>query len=167
MLIDKKILAVKQWIGTFIPIQTKIIAKLMKYEPELWQEVTEPYDLKRVILKDSTSKGLIVKIENDIFTIKIDGSNALIKTRADGFKMFFTEAIPAWPMMWSFSDERDKNWLENENGILEMSKWGFRIFKHDELGFYFAVKKVQFDFYTDYWIPLYESRGLDWDREDN
>lgn len=161
MLIDEKLLAVKQWIETFVPIQTKIIAKLMKYEPELWHEVTQPYELKRVTLLGTASKGLIVNIDGDIYTIKIDGSDALIKTKADGFRMFFKEPIPSWPVMWTFSNERDNYWLENENGIFEMSKWGFRIFKHDELGFYFGVKKVQFDFYTDYWIPLYESRGLD------
>lgn len=75
---------------------------------------------------------------------------------------YYTGLLPMWGMMWSFGDSCDDHWLEELNGIEIMSKCGFRIYEHDEFGYFFGIDGAGYDFYTEHWIPLYKKRGLQW-----
>lgn len=74
--------------------------------------------------------------------------------------------LPIWGVMWSFGDSCDDYWLEEENGIEIMSKLGFRIYHHEEFGYFFGIDGAGYDFYSEHWIPLYKARGLHWHKEE-
>lgn len=60
------------------------------------------------------------------------------------------------------TDPTDEYWLIEKDGLLKMSQIGFRIYSHDDWGYFFGIDAAGFDFYKAYWIPLYEARGLNW-----
>lgn len=80
----------------------------------------------------------------------------------EGQEDCFDDVLPMWGTMWSFGDPCDDWWLENENGIEVMSRCGFRIYSHEEFGYFFGIDGAGYDFYADHWIPLYKKRGLEW-----
>ena len=74
--------------------------------------------------------------------------------------------MPMWNWMWSFGDNIDDWWLENKNGIEIMQECGFRVFEHEDYGYYFGIDGAGYDFYEAHWIPLYRARGLQWHDEE-
>lgn len=74
--------------------------------------------------------------------------------------------LPMWGTMWSFDSIFDEEWLEEKDGIEVMSKLGFRIYHHEEFGYWFGIDAAGFDFYEEYWIPLYKAHGLHWHKEE-
>lgn len=70
--------------------------------------------------------------------------------------------FPLWRAMWQFKDKADDSWLEEDDGIRLMSETGFRVFKHDDFGYFFGLDGGGYDFYEKHWIPLYVKRGLNW-----
>ena len=43
-----------------------------------------------------------------------------------------------------------------------MSEYCFRIFEHDDFGYFFGIDDAGYDFYAAHWIPLYKARGVQW-----
>lgn len=78
----------------------------------------------------------------------------------------YREFLPMWGTLWAFSDPTDIWWLEEKGGIETMSKLGFRIYHHEEWGYFFGIDGAGYDFYEAHWIPLYKARGLHWHKED-
>ena len=76
------------------------------------------------------------------------------------------DVLPMWGTMWSFGDSCDDWWLEKGDGIQKMSECGFRIYYHEEWGWFFGIDGAGYDFYSEHWIPLYKARGLKWSDED-
>lgn len=76
------------------------------------------------------------------------------------------EILPMWGTMWSFGDSCDDYWLEEKNGIEIMSKLGFRIYYHEEFGYFFGIDGCGYSFMNEHWIPLYKARGLHWHKEE-
>lgn len=74
--------------------------------------------------------------------------------------------LPMWGTMWSFGDNCDDWWLEEKNGIEIMSKCGFRIYHHEEFGYFFGIDGCGYSFVDEHWIPLYKARGLHWHKEE-
>lgn len=68
--------------------------------------------------------------------------------------------LPMANYLWQFSNELDNYWLEQEDGIEVMSKLGFRIYEHNEWGYFFGIDSAGHDYYTAYWIPLYIERFM-------
>lgn len=110
--------AVNKFVWELNAVPTDMIASLMDYRPDKWEEVTES------------------EYEPD-------------------------EVLPMWGTMWSFSDPTDEWWLE-EQGIKLMSDIGFRIYRHEEYGYFFGLDGAGYDFYEAHWIPLYKAMGLSW-----
>ena len=67
-----------------------------------------------------------------------------------------------WGTMWSFGDTCDDYWLSDEDGIQVMSEHGFRIYEHEEFGYFFGIDGAGYNFYEHHWQPLYDARGLQW-----
>ena len=72
--------------------------------------------------------------------------------------------LPMWGWMWSFGDSCDEEWLEDNIGT--MSKLGFRIYCHDEFGYWFGIDGAGYSFMDEHFIPLYKARGLHWHKEE-
>lgn len=52
--------------------------------------------------------------------------------------------------------------MDELDGIKKMSECGFRIYEHDEWGYFFGIDGCGYSFYDEHWIPLYKKRGLQW-----
>ena len=74
--------------------------------------------------------------------------------------------LPMWGTLWQFGDSADDWWLEEGDGIRIMSECGFRIYEHEEFGYFFGIDGAGYDFYEAHWIPLYKARGLHWHDEE-
>lgn len=70
--------------------------------------------------------------------------------------------LPMWGWLWSFSDSADDYFMDELDGIKKMSECGFRIYEHDEWGYFFGIDGCGYSFYDEHWIPLYKKRGLQW-----
>lgn len=70
--------------------------------------------------------------------------------------------LPMWCTMWSFGSGVDEWWLEKYDGIRVMSECGFRVYYHEEWGYFFGIDGGGYDFYEAHWLPLYNRRGLQW-----
>lgn len=77
------------------------------------------------------------------------------------------DAMPMLGWMWSFGDSADDWWLEEQDGIEKMEECGFRVYEHEDYGYYFGIDGAGYDFYDAHWIPLYKARGLQWHDEDD
>ena len=65
-----------------------------------------------------------------------------------------------WGTMWSFDDNCDASWLENN--LQAMANCGFRIYESEDYGYIFGIDGAGYSFYDAHWIPLYKARGLKW-----
>lgn len=51
----------------------------------------------------------------------------------------YYDALPMWGTMWSFSDPCDIWWVEEGDGVEVLSRCGFRVFYHEEYGYFFGI----------------------------
>lgn len=156
--------AVHAFVREFDAIRQDMIAKLIEADPDSWCEETMPTIGDRVYVYDSgihNEEGTITNIVEDGYIIKHDDGTVVFRG-VDGFEVIRDDYLPMWGTMWSFSDPCDIHWIEEENGVELMSRLGFRIYRHEEWGYYFGIDGAGFDFYEAYWFPLYDVRGLHW-----
>ena len=160
--------AAELWVSSSVDgLRTCVIEALMDYDPENWREITFPVIGSTVYVYDKCDEGEVVGYVERVKKFKIRlRSERICYAKADELEVSFYEPLPMWGTMWSFSDNLDQYWLEERGGLEEMSKCGFRIFKHDFYGCYFGIDGAGYDFYEQHWIPLYLARGLHWHKED-
>lgn len=158
--------AANEWVKEMNAIQWDIIDKLMTFEPEEWHEVTEPAYGDRVYCYEYEISGVIDAYdeENELYIIDLDNGKQ-VKVEKSDMEVEYDGILPMWGTMWSFGDSVDDWWLEEGEGIKLMSKCGFRIYEHEELGYFFGIDGAGYDFYEAHWIPLYKARGLHWHDE--
>ena len=158
--------AAESWIDSFNAIKQDMIARLIQHDPDEWQEVTRPLIGDVVHVYDLCSNGEIVKsyIQDVEYTYDIElfDSKLICSLPRNSFEVMYDFPLPMCGTMWSFSDSADNWWLEEGDGIDIMSNCGFRIFEHDEFGYFFGIDGIGYDFYEAHWIPLYLARGLQW-----
>lgn len=99
--------------------------------------------------------------ERDLYTIEFDNGKEA-KLDPEDFEVERDDSFPMWSTMWSFGDSCDDWWLEEGDGIRIMSECGFRIYSHEEIGYFFGIDGCGYDFYEAHWLPLYNKRGLQW-----
>lgn len=171
--------AVHAFVGEFNAFPTDMIQRLMESggfaEADEWTEVTLPAVGDRVCVFDAPRKsssdsdeGEIIKVENDrTYVIRMDDGVVVRISSDDGdFAVSYDGYLPMWGTMWQFSDPCDIHWMEEDDGVETMSRLGFRIYYHEEWGYFFGIDGAGFDFYEAFWTPLYDARGLKWHDED-
>lgn len=156
--------ATELWVSQFNAINQDIIARLMKYEPNTWREVTIPVVGDAVYHRTAKATGEIIEYDelSGDYLIRLVYSEKKIYARAEELESIYTDSLPMWSTMWSFGESIDDYWLDECGGVEAMSKCGFRVYKHDEFGYYFGINGAGYDFYEAHWIPLYRARGLEW-----
>lgn len=167
-----KLDAAHEWVREFNAIQQGIIERLMSDHPEEWMEVTEPSAGDRVYVyeapesADGNHYGNIrsYNAETELYCVELD-DDTLVSVEASDFEVERDGQLPMWGTMWSFGDSADDWWLEEGDGIQAMSDCGFRIYEHEEFGYFFGIDGAGYDFYTAHWLPLYNKRGLQWHDE--
>ena len=160
--------AAHAFVSEFDAIRQDMIAALMDYDEFSWDEVTMPCVGDRVSVFDSEyndQEGEVVNIIDDEdgthYQVKYDDGR-LDDVDESSMDVLRDDRLPMWGTMWSFSDPCDIHWIEEQDGVKVMSELGFRIYHHDEWGYFFGIDAAGFDFYEAYWIPLYNARGLRW-----
>ena len=158
--------AAESWVDSFNAIQQGMIARLMQCDPDEWLEITRPLVGDCVHIYDLCANGEIIKsyIKDDehIYDIELFDSKLICSLSNRAFEVMYDFHLPMCGTMWSFNDSADNWWLEEDNGIDIISQCGFRIFEHDEFGYFFGIDGIGYDFYEGHWIPLYKARGLQW-----
>ena len=159
--------AAHEWIKEFNAIPQDMIAFLMRYDPSSWNEVTAKSRGDRVYCYDYNEYGEIVLCdpETELYSVELDNGKEVTVLEED-MEIDHYGTLPMWGTMWSFGDSCDEWWLSNGNGIDMMSACGFRIYEHDEWGYFFGIDGAGYDFYEAHWIPLYKVRGLRWHDEE-
>lgn len=158
------------WIREFNAIQTEIIEKLMQMDPDDWSEVTVPTQGDEVYVCALPSEAGTLerhgKIraynkESGLYLVELsDGIS--ITTDDESFEVVRYGELPMWGTMWSFGDAVDDWWLEEDDGIRAMSDCGFRIFHHEEFGYFWGIDGAGYNFHEEHFEPLYKARGLKW-----
>lgn len=162
--------AAEEWVREFNAIQQGMIGKLMAYDPDEWQEVTQPKAGDRVYVYevpeelDTQEHGGEIRSydeESELYCIELDDGKMVSAEESD-FDVERDGELPMWGTMWSFGDSCDDWWTEENGGIRIMSGCGFRIYEHEEFGYFFGIDGAGYDFYEAHWVPLYRARGLQW-----
>ena len=156
--------ATEKWVDSFNAIPREMIARLMQYEPNCWSEVTTLQDGDRVHIPELQAEGKIINHSDD-YEVLLDSGKSVSVSKSD-FEVSYSEELPVWGTMWSMGDSLDERWLDTESGLEAMSRCGFRIFEHEEFGYFFGIDGAGYDFYEEQWIPLYKARGLHWHSEE-
>lgn len=163
--------AAHKWVCEFDAIPQSMIEQLMRAAPDEWEELTLPRAGSRVhvfeLPPDSCDTlehlGEIVAYAADLdkYRVDLDGGPSIL-VEPDNLEVVDEDTLPMWGTMWSFGDSCDDYWLEYADGVRVMSDCGFRIYQHEEWGYFFGIDGAGYDFYSEHWIPLYKSRGLQW-----
>lgn len=154
--------ATRKWVSEFNAIPMNMIATLMSYDPDSWHEVTTKCVGNRVYCYDYCECGTIEAYneETEMYIVALDSEES-VEVLEDEMD-FSNNDLPMWGTMWSFGTILDDDWLSDHDGINLMSMCGFKVYEHDEWGYFFGIDGAGYDFYEAHWIPLYKARGLKW-----
>lgn len=160
--------AAHEWVREMNAYPQEMIETLMQTKPDDWHEVTMPRVCDRVYVcnlpdgcEDYDPNGEIENIAGDVYLINLEDGNT-VELGADDFEVERDSVLPMWGWLWSFSDSADDYFMDELDGIKKMSECGFRIYEHDEWGYFFGIDGCGYSFYDEHWIPLYKKRGLRW-----
>ena len=174
--------AAELWVREFNAFPLSMIEALAQDRWEDWEEVTLPSVGDRVevwggadiIYPDanspddfsSSSSGEIVAYDGneDVYTIRFD-DGVIGRGDAGTFDVVRDGYFPMWGTLWKLHDPCDDWWLEEKDGLRAMSDCGFRIYHHDEWGYFFGVDGAGYSFLDAHFVPLYKARGLKWHKE--
>ena len=162
--------AALHWVNCFNQFPQDMLEMLVKADPDSWSEVTLPavgdrcyvYDLPDTY-EGSCDEGEIetADYDNEVFAVCLD-DGTVIEVDIDGLEVERDGFFPMWGYLWQFDDMCDTSWVENGNGVAALSACGFRVYLHEEWGYFFGIDGCGYDFYDSHWIPLYKKRGLKW-----
>lgn len=169
--------AAQEWGNGFNAFPLSMLEKLAEIDIDSWHEVTMPRcgdyvyihafpdkDINGNDIEDMEHCGEINEMtEDDTYIIRME-NGILIELEEDDFDVEPDSFFPMWGTMWQFGESIDEWWIEDH--LQEMSNCGFRIYEHDEYGYFFGIDGAGYDFYESHWIPLYKARGLQWHEEE-
>lgn len=166
--------AAEQWVSEFNAIHLSMIEELYHNCPWNWKEITKPTygDYVNVhgkcteantksdyVCHDETGTILEILDNTEFYRISLD-SNTEIIANISQIEIDNESIFPMWGTMWSFGNSIDDYWLSNN--LQTVSNLGFRIYEHQEWGYFFGIDGAGYNFYEEHWIPLYKARGLEW-----
>ena len=162
--------AAREWVKEFNAVPQGMLEQLRNADPDSWHEVTSPVCGDRVYVyfpsdlgvNSAAHEGTIKSIDRkeQRFSVNLDDGKTVLCGELD-FEVIRDEDFPAWGTMWSFDNGLDVDWLV-QGGLEKMCGCGFRVYEHDEWGFFFGIDGAGYDFYDAHWIPLYRARKLEW-----
>ena len=141
-----------------------MIKTLMEADLDSWCEVSVPATGNRVyVFGEHDCYGSIEQYnqEDETYAVTTDSGETLV-LNSDEFEVYRDGVLPIYGTLWSFSHPVNDWWLENDDGIRKMCECGFRVYEHEEWGYFFGIDGCGYDFYEAHWIPLYLKRGLHW-----
>ena len=166
---DTKREACESWVREMNQFPLDMIRKVIEADGyTTWREITPPTKCDRVYIFFNQMEGEIIgtytnEDDETILNIKLDNGE-IINTTSDEIEVQYDDLLPMWGWMWQFSDNCDDWWLEEH--LQEMTDCGFRIYEHEEFGYFFGIDGAGYSFYEAHWLPLYDIRGLNWHKEE-
>ena len=158
--------AAHEWVREMSAFPQCMIAKLMECDIDSWYEVTTKSVGARVYIYENGEYGEIIEYDEETEQYKVELDNGdVVEIGEDNMELDNYGNLPMWGTMWQFGDGCDDYWLESKENRRLMSECGFRIYEHDEWGYFFGIDGAGYDFYDAHWIPLYKARGLRWHDE--
>lgn len=161
---------VADWTERRYSIPTNMMRDMINEMSE-WQEVTSPLVGDRVVISpdlDDISDGIgyskIVCDDNDgTYAVALKNGELLILEASD-FEVVRDTTVPNFHKMWRLDSYTFREWLFDGDGVRIMTELGFRIYYHEEYGFWAGIEVGKgHNVIKDYWIPLYEMLGRTWD----
>ena len=143
--------AAHKWVSEFNAIPQSMIERLMRAAPDEWEELTLPHAGSRVHVFDLPDScdtlehlGEIVAYAADLnkYRVDLDGGPSIL-VEPDNLEVVDEDTLPMWGTMWSFGDSCDDYWLGYADGIRVMSDCGFRIYQHEEWGYFYKSRGLQ------------------------
>lgn len=157
---EQKIIdAAHMWVAEFNAYPQGIWEKLMEYEPNSITELTRP-SIGDQVYYDGDEYEIDKRYKNGNFALKPYNGGRIISAKPEDCELISDCGLPMWGTMWSFGSNLDDDWLESH--LDEMSACGFRIYEHEDFGYFFGIDGAGYDFYESHWVPLYKARGLQW-----
>lgn len=153
--------ATQHWVRGFNAFPQSMLSLIIEQNPEAWSEITLPAVGDSVFVYETSERGEIVDRDGSSYSVSLYNGDTVTVT-SDNFEVCYDYALPIWGTLWAFDDSADIYWLESDEGIAAMSDCGFRVFYHDDFGYFFGIDGAGYDFYDAHWIPLYLARGLHW-----
>lgn len=159
--------AAEVWVREMNAVPQGMIDALMQHDLDSWHEVTAISTGDRVWVHSESEAGEVIGYneETEEYTVRLDDDDKEVTVEEDDLELDNDSTLPMWGTMWSFGDSADDYWLEEMDGIRLMSQCGFRIYEHDEFGYFFGIDGCGYSFYEAHWVPLYKARGLHWHDE--
>ena len=154
--------ATEKWVGEFNAIPQGMLEKLWRADIDSMQELTRPRVGDEVYYHPSNETCEIVEVYRNPEEYGIKIGDEVVYGSIDDISVERYDDLPMWGTMWTFGDSCDNHWLEEMGGIQVMSDHGFRIYEHEEYGYFFGIDGAGYSFYDQHWLPLYEARGLQW-----
>ena len=153
--------ATQYWVRGFNAFPQSMISLLIEQNPDSWTEITLPSVGDSVFVYEVSQRGEIISRDHSFFTVSLNNGDT-VTVSADEFEVCYDYSLPIWGTLWAFDDLDDIRWLDSDNGMTDISDCGFRIFHHDDFGYFFGIDGAGYDFYAEHWVPLYLARGLHW-----
>ena len=170
--------AAHKWVSGFHKFPRDMVRTLMKADPASWTEVTtfSPWAEVKVSMPCQTVDGvyyqgkeqcgnLVGRMKDGRWKIEMADGTVVVVTE-DGFALNPLTALPRYVCLFQFDSQCDEEWLKNGNGIRLMSESHFRIYWHEEWGYFFGPDMAGYSVYSSHWVPLYKARNLEWHNED-
>lgn len=158
--------ATRKWVNEFNSFPQDMISKLMQFDIDSWHEVTKPTVGVDVWSNEYQGTYEVLSIDEETETAMIDVDSEIKEVALNDISLESDTYLPMWGTLWQFGNSCDDYWLEELDGLQLMSDCGFRIYEHDEWGYFFGIDGCGYDFYSGHWLPLYEARGLKWHDEE-
>ena len=162
--------ATERWVESFNAFPYRMLERVVNSNISEWCELTPITYGCTVWSNEYQDSAEVVEItENEdgekVVKICLNDNGEEVETSIDDLCREKDADLPMWGTMWSFSDSADDWWIEQEENRQLMADCGFRIYEHEEFGYFFGIDGCGYDFYESHWIPLYKARGLHWHRE--
>ena len=151
------------WVDTLNEYPRDMIDRLMRLAPRKWKEITMPHAGDRVYITDGENVGETGEIIKDrcndnprwhLITFDNEYLDDIVLTE-DILEIQRDSMLPM-SGMWSFSSLLDNLWLEKEESVRIMSELGFRIFRHEQWGYFFGIDGLSYNFHDAHWVPLFK-----------
>ena len=164
--------AAVEWVRGFNAFPRTMIHQLVLDDPDSWEDLTELHKglhVNTLVYGEGEIVDVVFEGKAVTYMVELDEpddkGNTVVECRAEDIEIDEYGLLPMWGTMWQFDDVCDEYWMEEKNGIAVMSSCGFKIFHHEEWGYFFGIDGAGYDFYENHWIPAYLKRGLQWHDE--
>lgn len=161
--------AAEAWVNGFTAIPTRLLERIMIYNPDEVCEITPPCIDDRVYVTGGPHEGHYGEVMSrdpcakDEYIVHIDDMLGTVIINESDLSVQHDNDLPIWGKMWAFGNQIDNDWLSgvfDPDALRKTASCGFRIFEQDDFGYLLGIDGAGYDFYEAHWNTSYDARGL-------